>query len=369
MSDKLTKLEKLINPEVMADMIEAVVESRIAISPYAKVDKTLQGEEGDTITIPRYGYIGDAVTVGEGEEIPISELTTSSVKYTIKKSAKGVAITDEAALAAHGDPIGEINRQLGVSITQKMDNDLLDELYTAKRIFESARIIDYDGVVDTVDLFKEETDGETEKVMFIHPTQKTQLRHDPNFLSADKYDGKVMVTGEFGKIAGVRLVSSRKVKHQDGFFYNPIIQLAQENEETKEKTAAVTVFIKRDTNVEKDRKSRTRTTEITADKMYVTALTDETKVVIGKFVCGDTKLLVSPNPVSVAVAGEQILTIETDATDFTITSDKTSIATVDKTSKKITGVKAGTCNVTITAQATDKRLATVVIPVTVTAGA
>ena len=61
------------------------------------------------------------------------------------------------------------------------------------------------------------------------------------------------------------------------------------------------------------------------------------------------------------------MTIDTDASDFTMKSDKTSIATVDKTSKKITGVKEGTCNVTITAQATDKNLTTVVIPVTVTA--
>ena len=41
-------------------------------------------------------------------------------------------------------------------------------------------------------------------------------------------------------------------------------------------------IIKRDTNVEKERIARNRTTEITGDKMYVVALTNEEKVVIAK---------------------------------------------------------------------------------------
>ena len=64
----LTKLENLINPEVMADMISAKVESKVKVVPYAKVDTTLQGQAGDTITIPKFTYIGDAVEVAEGEE-------------------------------------------------------------------------------------------------------------------------------------------------------------------------------------------------------------------------------------------------------------------------------------------------------------
>ncbi len=368
--DKLTRLSMLINPEVMSDMIEAIVEAKIVASPYAKIDTTLKGEEGDSMTVTRYGYIGDAVEVGEGEEIPMSELNATSVKYTIKKSAKGVPISDESVLSAHGDPIGEINRQLAASIAQKMDNDVLDELYTAKRIFVTNDIISYNGIVDVVDLFKEEKDGETEKVMFVHPNQKTQLRKDVNFLSADKYKDNVMVSGEFGKIAGVKLVSSRKVKHEGGYFYNPIVMLAIDDEQTMTKEAAITIFIKRDTNVETERKSRTRTTEITVDKMYVTALTDETKVVIGKFGDGVTQLTVSPETVSVQKGTQSdALTIETDASDFSMTSENVDIASVDKSSKKITGVDVGKTTVTVEAQADGKTKATKKVEVSVTEGA
>ena len=51
----ITKLEKMINPEVMADMISAKVAKNVAVIPCAKVDTTLQGRAGNTITIPVFG--------------------------------------------------------------------------------------------------------------------------------------------------------------------------------------------------------------------------------------------------------------------------------------------------------------------------
>ena len=38
----ITKLEKMINPEVMADMISAKVAKKVAVIPFAKMDTTLQ---------------------------------------------------------------------------------------------------------------------------------------------------------------------------------------------------------------------------------------------------------------------------------------------------------------------------------------
>ena len=51
----VTKLEKMINPEVMSEMISAKVEKKVAIIPFAKMDTTLQGRAGNTITIPVFG--------------------------------------------------------------------------------------------------------------------------------------------------------------------------------------------------------------------------------------------------------------------------------------------------------------------------
>ena len=49
----LTKLTNMINSQVMADMISAKVEKKVRFMPYVKLDTTLQGQSGDTITISK----------------------------------------------------------------------------------------------------------------------------------------------------------------------------------------------------------------------------------------------------------------------------------------------------------------------------
>ena len=56
----VTKLNNLINPEVMGAMIGAKIDARLKLTPYAKVDTTLVGVPGDTKTVPSWNYIGDA---------------------------------------------------------------------------------------------------------------------------------------------------------------------------------------------------------------------------------------------------------------------------------------------------------------------
>ena len=60
MANETTMLNNLINPQVMADMISAKLETKLLFKPLAKVDDTLVGVPGNTITIPKYAYIGDA---------------------------------------------------------------------------------------------------------------------------------------------------------------------------------------------------------------------------------------------------------------------------------------------------------------------
>lgn len=52
MSDFITKLSELIDPEVMGDMVSARIPKKLRVAPFAKIDDTLQGVPGDTITVP-----------------------------------------------------------------------------------------------------------------------------------------------------------------------------------------------------------------------------------------------------------------------------------------------------------------------------
>ena len=285
MADTMTKLADMIDPEVMADMISAKIPAKIRVAPFAKVDTTLAGVPGNTVTVPSYAYIGDAADVAEGADVGIEQMTTSTKQATIKKAMKGVCLTDEAVLSGFGNPVGEAGAQLALSISSKLDNDAMDALQTATLSFDgSAKAISYEGIVDAIDLFEEEVN--TEKVLFVHPKQVTVLRKDPNFLSADKYQAGVAMTGEIGMIAGARIVPSKKVPVvQAGgadCYACPIVKL-EEDAETEDALPALTIYLKQDTSVETERKARSRSTEITAAKFYTVALSNEAKVVLAKF--------------------------------------------------------------------------------------
>ena len=281
----MTKLSNMINPEVMSQMISAKVEKKVAVMPFAKIDSTLQGQAGNTITLPVFGYIGDAANVAEGESIGASALTTTHKQFTIKKVAKGVDITDEAILSGYGDPVGEANRQLAAAISQKIDQDAIDALYGASLKYNGvANKISYTGIVDAIDVFEEEYN--TEKVLFIHPKQVSQLRKDSDFTSADKYvnGDYIAFNGEIGKIANARVVVSKRIKESDDTngYVNPIVKISYDSE-TEQDTSALTIFLKKGIMVETDRDIDKQINMIRASEHYICALTDQSKVVLATF--------------------------------------------------------------------------------------
>lgn len=281
MANQTTMIADLINPQVMADMISAKVPAKLVVAPFAKVDTTLAGIPGNTITVPQYAYIGDAEDIAEGIAAETVKLATSTTEVTVKKAMKAVELTDEAILSGYGNPVGETNNQLAKAIASKVDTDAMEALQGAQLIYDgTASAIKYTGIVDAIDLFDEEVN--TEKVIFVHPKQVTQLRKDADFISADKYAAGVMMNGEIGKIANCRVVPSKKVKLAEGAYHCPIVKL-NNDAETEEDAAALTIYLKRDTNVETDRVSLSRKTDISVDKHYAVALSNTAKVVLAKF--------------------------------------------------------------------------------------
>lgn len=276
----MTSISNMVNPKVMADMISAKIEKKIVVAPFAKVDDTLTGVAGDTIVVPQYTYIGDADDVAEGAEVALTTLVTTTTEATIKKAMKAVELSDEAVLSGYGNPIGETNNQLAAAIAAKVDNDAMDALLTAQASYETDEIISYDGIIDAIDKFSEESN--CQKVIFVHPSQLTQLRHDEDFISCEKYTGNVILSGEIGMIANARVVPSKKVPVVSGKYVCPIVKI-ENDAETEDETPALTIYLKRDTNVEVERQTLRRVTDISVDKFYTVVLSNAGKVVLAKF--------------------------------------------------------------------------------------
>ncbi len=325
----ITKMENVVNPEVMGDMLDAKIDAQLKLTPYAKVDDTLEGVPGDTKTVPSWNYIGDAEDVAEGVEVDVTQMTSSTETFTIKKAIKSVGVTQEAVNSGLGDPIGQAGNQLAKSIAGKVDNDVLAAAYEGTmESGDGSKQIGYDGLVDASTKFEDEEDG-IEKVLFIHPTQEATLLKDSNFISADKYEPGVMVKGAIGKVAGCQVKKSKKVRlvtfakdNTSGtvtitadnlveyqgkcdpttklavgdkvkavaaasqYYVCPVIKMeadSAETEYTEDELPAITIFLKKNTQLDHEFIPRKQTHELTAARYYGVALTNAAKVVLAKF--------------------------------------------------------------------------------------
>ena len=286
---EVTKTANVIIPEVMGAMIDAKIAALCKLTPYAKVDTSLVGVPGDTKTVPSWNYIGDAEDFDpentEGKEIETAKLTCGKATFTIKCAAKSVGILQTAINSGLGNPVGQAEMQLAKSIVGKVDNDVIDAAYTSGNVHDAKSVIGYAGIVDAVTKFEDEEDG-IEKVMFIHPKQEATLLKDDDFRSADKFEGGVAVRGSIGKIAGCWVKKSKKVKLVDGVYQCPIIKMepdSPDTEYTEDELPALTIFLKKDTQVDHEWFPKKQRHDVTAAKYYGVALTNAAKVVIAQF--------------------------------------------------------------------------------------
>lgn len=311
LDNNATILASLIDPEVLAPMIEKKMVDAMKFAPLARLDYTLQGRPGSTITLPSYAYIGDAEDVVEGDDIPIAKLTESFVTATIKKAGKGVQITDEAILSGYGDPVGEAISQLGTSIASKTDNDVVAILNAiqAPMIHAATEKLTSDEVANALVKFGEDLDGD--KVLLIAPEQLAQLRTTEDWIPATDMGVQALMSGVVGMIWGCQVVVSNKIKAtptytktgdneidpdktyyklEDNVYtpvaepviadkdnYYEVTQLSYTNFIVK--PGALAIYMKRDTLLETDRDIINKSTVMTVDKHYVVYLYDASKAI------------------------------------------------------------------------------------------
>lgn len=254
-----TLLNNLINPEVIGARLELKLVSMVKFAPLARIGYELQGTAGNTITVPYWAYIGDATEVTEATAIGTSVMSQSSLQATIIKAGKAVEITDESVLSGLGDVIGESERQLGMSIAQKIDNDVLTAMSTAT--MTQAGVFSTDVVANGLVKFGEDLDETT--YLVINPTDYATLRKDDDFVHIG--NGAVKVTGTVGQIYGCTVVVSDKLAGAT------VGYLVREG--------AVGIEMKRGLNVETDRDILKKTTILSADAHYVAYKRNDNKIV------------------------------------------------------------------------------------------
>lgn len=271
-----TKIEQLVNPEVMADMISAKLPKMIKFTPLAYVERKLVGQPGNTVTVPKWVYSGDAKDIAEGEAIVPDQLTTAKSNMTIKKAGKGIELTDEAVLSGLGDPIGQATHQIALAIANKVDNDLVEEAKKATQFVAEAPTTG-DALDKALAVFSDEEDARY--VAIINPVDAIDLRKDTvkEWIRGSEIGANIVVSGTFGETHGVQIVRSKKVDKGKGFLVK--VSAVETDTDDVAKYGAFVINLKRDVEIEKDRDILKKTTVITGDEHYGVYLYDPTKVV------------------------------------------------------------------------------------------
>lgn len=271
-----TKIEQLVNPQVMADMISAKLPKMIKFTPLAYVERELVGQPGNTVTVPKWEYSGDAKDIAEGEAITPDQLTTAKTTMTIKKAGKGIELTDEAVLSGIGDPIGQATHQIALAIANKVDNDLVVEAKKATQFVAEAPTTG-DALDKALAMFADEEDARY--VALINPEDAIALRADTakEWIRGSEIGANIVVSGTFGEAHGVQIVRSKKVDKGKGFLVK--VSAVETDTDDVAKYGAFVINLKRDVEIEKDRDILKKTTVITGDEHYGVYLYDPTKVV------------------------------------------------------------------------------------------
>ena len=241
-----TYLSALFDPQVVADIIDTKLTNNMVFAPLAMIDRTLEGRAGDTVTLPTYGYLGAAVSVSEGYDIPLSKLTQTTTSVKVGKFGKAIQITDEAVLSSYGDALGEATRQISLSIDDALDNALLAALAA-----NSASEQNYTTSGSTVALEPEDIplalakfgeDIDDAKTLLVTPDFYAKLVGKPaatNWIPASEIAADVKIRGAVGMAYGCQVVVTNRLVTSGNLYI------------VKPNTLAV--FMKRNTLIEADR--------------------------------------------------------------------------------------------------------------------
>lgn len=254
-----TYLEDLFNPQVVGDLIRGKLTNKMVFMPITNVDFTLEGRAGNSITVPTYQFIGEAGVVAEGTDIPLTQLTETDDDATIVKLGKAVQITDEAALSAFGDPLGEAANQIALALDGGNDTQIYNILHAITGTMlhtTAAATLAATDINNALVKFGEDIDGV--KYLFVNPADYAILRNTNAWLPASELSADAMVKGVVGEIFGCRVIVSNK--------------LTTANECYIVKEGAFRTFLKRGVNVEFDRDILNKSTVIAGDLLAVNYL-------------------------------------------------------------------------------------------------
>lgn len=272
----VTTTSNVIIPEVLAAMISAEIPGQLALagSDAVTVLDNLKGGPGNAIKIPRWGTIGDFTEVAEGNAMPVVNIAATAATATVKKFARGVEVTDEALLASYDDPLKEVARQFARYAARAADRELITAAEASTLLHTAPATITLNDIIDAIGKWNDASVNISGLV--VHSKVYRDLIKLAEFKTLTQKADQVIEKGVVGMVYGVPIRVSDAITTVAGSpntYRNLLL-----------KKSALGLWYQRNMNVETERDTIKRTTVITADSIFATAMFQDNPLPVVKLV-------------------------------------------------------------------------------------
>lgn len=274
--------KNVIVPDVYAQLVREKVAGKVKVAQCAEnLGAIVDKEIGETITFPKWKYIGDAEDIAPGTAMSTVEMEQTNTTAEIKMiAAKGVKVYDYDNMTALGRALEEGASQQAESIARKLDTDLIAEALTSpfKKQISAKNVITEEELLGALSLYGDDRDTADFHAIVCHSKFATSFYRMDGFVKRDityVADGNGIVTnGVIGSYMGIPVVLSDRLydnTNAEGFLLFI-------------KKGSLGYMPKENPFVETEREASKRCTNVYTSQIYAVKLTDEAGIVICKSV-------------------------------------------------------------------------------------
>lgn len=246
---------------VLESKLKDILSTKLNTKTLMTIDNSLTESAGMIKKVNTYTYTGTVEKLAKGaKNTQRGAITYASTPYTVKVAQQVFDYYDEEFMQ---DP-NVLDYGLE-GAAQVMVNDMTADFFTEiakatlSQTYTSGQF-SYDVVVDAIS--KMNIEDESGLFLLVGNDLKAQIRKDADFKAKEL--GKVIADGAIGTLCGVPVIHSKAVPANTAYLA------------TRE---AVTLFTKKDNEVEQERDGEERKNTVIMRKVNLVALTDATKVV------------------------------------------------------------------------------------------
>ena len=269
----------VIVPDVYAQLVRDKIAGKVKVAQFLVNLGDLHGKVGETLTMPKWSYIGDAKDWAINTPMEVTQMKQTSTKATIKAiQAPAVKVADYDNEVELGNAIEEASNQQAIGVARKYDTDAIACALTSPLKYQLAtkNAVTQDEMIAILGLYGDDRDSADFDAIVIHSSFAPSFYKMDMFTSRERTmtkDGNgIAVNGEIGEFLGIPVVLSDRLydaTNQEGF-----ILVMKKN--------AISIIPKENPFAEASRDASLRQTTIYLSQFYAMALTDDTAIVFAK---------------------------------------------------------------------------------------